>query len=59
MTESETGRGIVGILQEMLETLTKTGRSINRSSAPAPLPKPPLRLLQGGKEAPCGDSSPD
>jgi hypothetical protein len=61
MSEPEAAGTIVRrIMREMQETITKAGGD------PTPIDlwdEPPqknrLRLLKGGKEAPCGDSSPD
>ena len=53
------------IFKEMAETIAKAGGATApielRDEPPGPTgrPKPRLRLLKGGKEAPCGGSSPD
>jgi hypothetical protein len=66
MSEPEApGNVVQRIMQEMQNTLAKLHGARppidlwDEPPRPAPLPKPRLRLLPGGEEAPCGDSSPD
>ena len=66
MSEPEAvGTIVQRIMREMQETIAKTGGDPglielwDEPPKPAPPPKPLLRLLKGGKEAPCGGSSPD
>jgi hypothetical protein len=48
------------IMKEMMETIINTGGDPgpielwDEPPRPAPLPKPILRLIKGGKENPCG-----